>query len=121
MPDAAPVEELQGLEQVLAEPLELVGAERAVPAELLGEGVALDVLDADDGAPLVRRPCLEGRVEKADDVRVVELAELLSLPLEAAGGRLVERDLEDASRFALLDQEARRSSPCRGRARPSSR
>ena len=111
MPDSAPVQELQGLEQVLAEPVQLVDAERAVPADLLGEGVALDVLDPDDGSPLVRRPCLEGRVEKAGDVGVVELAELLRLPLEAARGGLVERDLEDASRFALLDQVAREVEP----------
>ena len=113
MPDSAPVQELQGLEKVLTEPVQLVGAEREVAADLLGEGVALDVLDPDDGSPLVRRPCLEGRIEKADDVGVVELAELLSLPHEAARGRLADGDFVDASRFALLDQVG-----ARGRALP---
>ena len=96
MPDAPLVEEGDGLEQVLAEPLELVDGERAVLAQFLGEGVVADVLDADDGAAGVGRAGLEGLVEEAGDVRVVERGELLRLPFQAAGGGVVERDLEDA-------------------------
>ena len=63
MPDAPLVEEGDGLEQVLAEPLEFVDGERAVLAQFLGEGVLPDVLDADDGAAGVvpGRPGRAGR------------------------------------------------------------
>ena len=96
MPDAAPVEEGDGLEQVLAEPLELVDRQRAVQAQLLGEGVVTDVLHADDRAAAVFRAGLERRVEQASDVRVVERAELGCLAFQAGRGGGVQRDLEDA-------------------------
>ena len=87
MPDASLVEEGDRLEQVLAEPLELVDGQRAVLAQLLGERVVADVLHADDRAAGVGRSGLEGLVEQAGDVRVVERAELGRLPFQAATRR----------------------------------
>ena len=77
----------------------------AVPSELVRQGVARQVLDADDLAAVVGRPGVEWRVEQPDDVRVGELAELLRLALQAAGGGVVQRDLEDALTAVLCDQE----------------
>ena len=94
MPDAPLVEEGDGLEQVLAEALDFVDGERAMLAQFLGERVLPHVLNADEGTAGVRRPGREGMVKEAGDVRVVKGGELLGLTFQAAGGRVVERDLE---------------------------
>ena len=50
------------------------------------------------------RAGVERRVEQPDHVRVGELAELLRLALQAAGGGVVQRDLEDALTAVLGDE-----------------
>ena len=97
VPDASAVEELERLEQVLAEPLQLVDGQRAVPSAARPASVS----PARYSTPMILRRWsgrsgVEGRVEQADHVRVGELAELLRLALQAAGGGVVQRDLEDA-------------------------
>src|SRR6202453_664870 len=105
VPDPPAVEELERLEQVLAESLQLVNGQRAVLAELVGKGVVAHVLDGNDRA--IRETYVDVRVEKAGHVRVGELAELFRFAGQPTGGGLVERDLEDALAVVILGNQQR--------------
>ena len=102
---SAAVEELHRLEQVLAQPLELVDGQRAVLTDLVGQGVVADVLDADHRALCVRRASLEWRVDQPGDVGVGELAELCASRSRRAAAESLSATLKTRWLLAPLDQQ----------------
>ena len=95
----------------------------AVLAQLVGQGVVADVLDADDGAPASVGPAWKGGSSRRATCESVSWPSCGASRSEAAAGGVVERDLEDALAAppSVDQQRPWRWSPCRAPARPSSR
>ncbi len=90
--DAGVVEDDEGLQQVGAPAVEEIQGEALAVAEVGGQGLATGG-GQEEGAAAGD---LQRALDELDDARAVDLAQGARLVLEAAGGGVVDGDLEDA-------------------------